>query len=476
LRAKPAGVKKATREKVLESYGNERSSSALCDDRWNIHMLTRTFGTVLFCLTAAFAQPSSEILDRAIKAELESLEALYKHLHRNPELSYHEEKTAARIAGELTSAGYAVTPRVGGLGVVGMMKNGPGPTVLVRTDLDALPVVEKTGRPYASKVRTKDELGRDVGVMHACGHDVHMTSFVGTARLLSKLKDRWRGTLVMIAQPAEERGGGAKAMLEDGLFTRFPRPDYGLALHAAGDVEAGRIGYGSGYVLANVDSVDITIRGVGGHGAWPHATKDPIVIAAQVVLGLQTIVSREIRPIDPAVVTVGSIHGGSKHNIISDQVDLQLTVRSYSQETRRKILSAIERITIGIARAAGVPKDREPVVKLANAEYTPATYNDPALVERLVPVWKQALGEDRVVEREPVTGGEDFSRYGLVEPKVPIVLFWLGTIDAERMAAAKSSGATLPSLHSPLFWPALHPTIETGVKAMTAAVLDLLKK
>jgi hippurate hydrolase len=411
-------------------------------------------------------------LDSLIEAELSSLEALYKHLHQKPELSYQEKETASRIASELKEAGYEVTEGVGGFGVVGLLKNGAGPTVMVRTDLDALPVIEKTGRPYASTVRTRDSAGKEVGVMHACGHDMHMTSFIGTARTLSKLKDRWSGTLVMIGQPAEERGGGALAMLEDGLFTRFPKPEYAIALHASAGLEAGKVGYRQGAVLANVDTVDITIRGIGGHGAWPHATKDPIVIASQVVLALQTIVSRELDPLDSAVVTVGSIHGGSKHNIISDQVDLQLTVRSYSDESRKKILDAIQRITLHIARAAGVPADREPVVKVDEKEFTPATYNTASLVDRLVPVLKSTLGSENVVEVQPVMGGEDFSQYGRTPDKIPISLFWLGTIDGQRI----SSGGPLPALHSPEYWPAIHPSIQTGVKATTAAVLELLKK
>lgn len=433
---------------------------------------------LLFALASwpALAQSLASALDAAIQPELASLEALYKHLHANPELSYHEERTAARIAQELRDAGFEVTTGVGGHGVVGVLRNGPGPVVMVRTDLDALPVVEKTGLPYASKVKTRDDAGKEVGVMHACGHDMHMTSFVGTARTLGKLKDRWSGTLVMIGQPAEERGGGALAMLKDGLYERFPRPDYALALHASGSLEAGKIGYRHGYTLANVDTVDITIRGVGGHGAWPHMTKDPVVIASQVVLALQTIVSRELSPLDTAVVTVGSIHGGSKHNIIPDQVDLQLTVRSYSEESRKKILAAIRRITVNTARAAGVPEDREPIVKIAEEEFTPATFNTASLVDRLAPIWRQFFGAGKVVEVEPVMGGEDFSRYGMTAEKVPIFIFWLGTIDAARMEQAKANGASLPALHSPEYWPAIHPTIETGVKAMTVAVLELLKK
>jgi hippurate hydrolase len=423
----------------------------------------------LWSACALFAE-SPRVPEALVAAESASLEALYIHLHRNPELSLEEKETARRIAEELRAAGFEVTTGVGGHGVVGVLRNGAGPTVMVRTDFDALPVTEKTGLPYASTVRTRDAQGREVGVMHACGHDMHMTVFVGTARLLARLKDRWRGTLVMIGQPAEELGVGAAAMLKDGLFSRFPRPDYALALHVDAELEAGKIGYREGFVFANVDSLDITIYGVGGHGAYPHLSKDPIVLAAQVILGLQTIVSREIRPLDPAVVTVGSIHGGTKHNIIPEQVDLQLTVRSFSDETRERILSSIRRITVETARAAGVPPDREPSVKLDSERFTPATYNDPALVRRLVPVWKRELGEDNVVERDPEMGGEDFSRYGRVEPKIPIVMFRLGVVDPPRMAQPK------PSLHSPLFWPALHPTIETGVRAMTAAVLELMAK
>jgi hippurate hydrolase len=430
---------------------------------------------VLAASTLPAADAQARIAELA-SAEVGSLVELYTYLHQHPELSFHEKETAAKLVSELKPLGFEVTANVGGHGFVGVMKNGSGPTVMVRTDLDALPVAENTGRAYASDVRTTDENGNDVGVMHACAHDIHMTSVIGTARLLSKLKEQWSGTLILIGQPAEERGAGAKAMIDDGLFRRFPRPDYTLGLHVDAALETGRVGYHIGYALANVDSVDITIRGVGGHGAYPHNTKDPVVLAAQVILALQTIVSREVRPIDSAVVTVGSIHGGAKHNVISDEVKLQLTVRSYTDAVRQQILDAIRRITVGIARAAGVPADREPIVKVLEEEFTPALYNNPELGTRLLPVWKRMFGEDKVVERDAEMGGEDFSRYGREEPRISIFMFRLGTIDAARMAAADKGGAPLPSLHSALFWPVPDTTVETGVKAMTAAVLELMGK
>src|SRR5574341_961337 len=351
-----------------------------------------------------------EIISRA-NQEYASLEQLYKHLHTNPELSFHEEKTSARVAEELEKTGFTITRNIGGHGVVGVLKNGNGPAVLVRTDLDALPITENTGLEYASKVRVHDDQNNEVGVMHACGHDIHMTSFIGAARLLSQLKNQWRGTLVFIGQPAEERGGGARAMLTDGLFTKFPKPDYCVAWHDASDLPAGTVGYCEGYALANVNSVDVTIRGVGGHGAYPHTTKDPIVMAAETIMALQTIVSREMKPIDPAVVTVGSIHGGAKHNIIPDEVLLQLTVRSYSDHAKEQTLKAIERICQGIAIAAGVPENRMPIVKVQD-EFTPSTYNDPALVKRMAASMQAILGADKVVAKEPVMGGEDFGEYG----------------------------------------------------------------
>jgi amidohydrolase len=416
-----------------------------------------------------------ELVQSKVSHEYSNLFELYKHLHTHPELSLHEEKTGVRIAEELKQAGFEVATKVGGHGIVGVLKNGQGPVILVRTDLDALPVKEQTGLAYASKARATDDSGNEVDLMHACGHDVHMTVFVGTARLLSQLKDKWQGTLVMIGQPAEEKGGGARSMLKDGLFTRFPRPDACVALHDKADLAAGMVGYIEGYALGNVDSVDVTIRGTGGHGAWPHKTKDPIVLAAETVLALQTIVSREIEPGQPAVVTVGSIHGGTKHNIIPDEVTLQLTLRSYTDEVRQQTINAIKRITRGLAQAAGIPEDRMPIVTLKD-EFTPATYNDPALTRRIAGALKSWLGESNVVPVKPVMGGEDFSEYGRTKDKISICMFWIGAVKREAMQEAKKTGKSLPSLHSSQFAPDPEPTIKTGVAAMTAVVLELMGK
>jgi hippurate hydrolase len=346
---------------------------------------------------------------------------------------------------------------------------------MVRTDLDALPIAEQTNLPYASKVRTKDEAGNDVGVMHACGHDVHMTVFTGVAQTLVQFKNNWKGTVVLIGQPAEERSGGAIAMLQEGLYTKFPRPDFGLALHVNSSLPAGKVGYTEGGIMASVDAVDITIRGVGGHGAIPHNTKDPIVIASQTVLALQTIVSREISPLEPAVVTVGSIHGGTQFNIIPDEVKLQLTLRSYSDEVREQTITSIKRITKGIAEAAGVPQNLLPIVKVRE-QYTPSNYNDIPLTRRLTGVFIQTLGKDNVVDTPPSMVGEDFSRYSRVEPKIPTCMFWLGAVDPKKVEESQKSGTTLPSLHSSSFAPLPEPAIKTGIKAMAAAVLELLTK
>jgi hippurate hydrolase len=419
---------------------------------------------------AGLAQRAAEVR-KLVDAEYPSLEALYKHLHSHPELSLHEATTAARLAHELKELGFEVTQKVGGTGVVGVLRNGPGPTVLVRTDMDALPVIEQTGLPYASKVHVRDKNDLDVGVMHACGHDMHMTCWVGTARVLSKLKDRWRGTLVFIGQPAEEVGAGARMMLADGLFTKFPRPDYCLALHCDSLRPHGTVAYSEGLALANVDSVDVTVKGKGGHGAAPHTTIDPVVIAARIVLDLQTLVSRETNPTDPAVVTVGSIHGGAKHNVIPAEVKMQLTVRSTKDSVRKHLLDGIKRIAEAAAMAAGAPA---PEVLVHPEEFTPALVNDPGLTRRTVAVFKEVLGPDKVQERPPVMGGEDFSRYG--KEGVPIFLYFLGTVPPERVAEAAREGKPLPSLHSDLYYPVPEPSIRTGVLTMSLAVLNLLGK
>jgi amidohydrolase len=421
--------------------------------------------------------PIHKEIHSMVEQQYDSLVQLYRHLHSNPELSYHEVRTAERLGKELESSGFQVTANFGGYGLVGVMKNGEGPTLMIRTDLDGLPVTEQTGLDYASRVRVKDDLGKEVGVMHACGHDIHMTCFVGTARLLSQMKNRWKGTLVMIGQPAEERGGGAKAMLSAGLYEKFPRPTYALALHDNAELEAGKIGLREGNVLAGTESVDLTIRGVSGHGAWAYRTKDPIVVAAQTIMALQTIVSREIPAIEPAVVTVGSIHGGTKHNIIPDEVQLQLTLRYYSDAIRMQLLQSVERIAKGTAEAAGVPKDREPIMKLVNSDSTPPTINDPELTKRVGRSIKAVLGTDNVVSVDPVMGGEDFSRFGKTSEKVPICIFWLGAVARERIQESlQEGGKPLPSLHSSLFAPVPEPTIKTGVTAMATAALDLLQK
>ena len=428
--------------------------------------------------TIAVAQTSAlpEVESRADR-EYGNLFQLYRHLHANPELSFHESKTSERLQQELRSVGFEVTGNFGGYGLVGVLRNGTGPTVMIRTDLDALPVTEQTGLEYASQVKTKDDQGNEVGVMHACGHDIHMTCFVGTARLLGKLKDQWRGTVIMIGQPAEERGGGANAMLAAGLFQKFPKPDYVLALHDAADLEAGRVGLTEGPALAGSSSVDLTVRGISGHGAWSYTTKDPIVLAAQIILGLQTIVSREMRAIDPAVVNVGSIHGGTKHNIIPDQVQLQLTIRFFSEAIRSQLLASVERIAKGMAQAAGVPPGREPIVTVREGESIGPTVNHPELTRRVSSAMARTLGTINVVKTEPVMGGEDFGYFGRTVESVPICMFWLGAMTREKIEESqKPGGKPLPSLHSNLYAPEPETTIKTGVKAMTAAALDLLGK
>jgi amidohydrolase len=438
--------------------------------------------TSLLFASGAVSQQAK--LDAALDQELSSLVSTYKALHAAPELSHHEDKTAALLASQLRGFGYDVTEHVGkypkpewqGHGIVAVMKNGAGPTVLVRADMDALPVEEQTGLPYASHVRTKNDAGVDVGVMHACGHDIHVTTLIGTAKLLGAMKDQWHGTLVLIGQPSEETIDGARAMLADGLYSRIPRPDYALALHDSSELEVGKISYTPGYSLASSTAVEVTIRGRGAHGSRPEVSKDPIVLAAEYILAIQTIVSRENSPFDPAVVTVGSIHGGTKGNIIPDDVHLQLTVRTYKEEVRQRILASLDRIAKGVALAGGVPEDRAPIVKTSETEATPATYNDPALTARDAAALQKGLGAENVIEDKPVMGSEDFGLFGLEGHQIPTLMLRVGAIDADRIANSKKTGVPLPSLHSALFWPVPEPTIRTGVKAMTLAVMELMKK
>ena len=416
--------------------------------------------------------------------ELPSLLTIYKDIHTHPELSGYEERTAALVAKELRAAGCQVTEHVGkyensklkAYGVVGVMKNGDGPTVLVRTDMDALPVEENTGLPYASKAVAKNDEGKDVHVMHACGHDAHIAIFIGMARALAKLKDQWHGTIVFVGQPAEELGIGARALLKDGLYEKFGKPNFALGFHDKADLETGRIGVTEGYMTANVDTVDVTVRGVGGHGAYPHKTKDPIVLAAEVINAWQTIISRENNPLDPIVITVGSIHGGTKSNIIPDEVKMQLTVRTYKPETRERVLAAIDRIAKGCAMAAGVPPDRAPIVTVSKDQFCPATYNNPELTKRLITVWKSSLGDENVKIVDAVMGGDDFSEYTLSDHSVPAVNFHIGSVEAAKIAEYKKAGKELPTLHSSKFAPVPEPTIRVGIIGMTTAVLDLMKK
>ncbi|MEP7013930.1 MAG: amidohydrolase [Verrucomicrobiota bacterium] len=437
-------------------------------------------GSILSAVSVLGQQTPQSLAD----AELPSLIMIYKDLHTHPELSTHEERSAGIVAKELKAAGCEVTEHVGKyekpettcFGVVGVMKNGTGPTVLVRSDLDALPVHEETGVPYASTVITKNDEGKDVSVMHACGHDIHMSTLVGTARALGKLKDKWHGTILFIGQPAEETVGGARAMLKDGLYTRWPKPDYALALHDDAEIETGKIGVTEGFAFANVDSVDVTVHGVGGHGAYPHKTKDPIVLSAEIINAWQTIASRENNPLDPVVVTVGSIHGGTKHNIISDEVKMQLTVRTYKTEVREKVLAAIERIAKQCGSAAGLPPDKLPDVHVRRDEFTRATYNNPELTKRVAGALRTALGDDKIVKKDPTMGGEDFCEYSLPDNSLPAFMFVVGAVDPAKAAESKKTGTPLPSLHSSKFAPVPEPTIRTGIVGMTSAVLELMKK
>ena len=432
---------------------------------------------LLLATAALLATPvSAATVREGVAADMPQLMSLYRELHASPELSMAEVKTAARLAPELRKLGFKVTEKVGKTGVVAVMENGAGPVLLVRADMDGLPVVEQTGLPFSSKVRATARSGVETGVMHACGHDTHMAAFIGAARRLAALKGQWSGTLVMILQPGEETGEGAKAMLDDGLYQRFPKPSAVMAFHDSAGLAAGVIGVTTGYALANVDSVDITVKGVGGHGAYPQTTKDPIVLASRIVSTLQTLVSRENNPADPAVVTVGSFQAGAKHNIISDEARLQLTVRSYTPEVRKLLLDGIRRIARGEAIASGMPDDRMPVVTVREEMFTPATFNTEKLSSRALELFTANFGSERVKKVPAVMGGEDFSRFWLADKSVESLIFWVGGVPAKQWQAANGDAAKLPSLHSPFWAPEAEAVISTAAEAMTVAAMDVLKK
>lgn len=422
--------------------------------------------TVLFFTTSNAQNPSD------INKNFPDLLKTYTYLHQNPELSFKEVKTASFLAKKMKSYGFKVTEKVGGTGIVAILKNGKGPKIMIRTDTDALPILEKTGVSYASKVRQIDIEGIERPVMHACGHDIHMSVWLGTAHYLATHKKEWKGTIMMIAQPAEERGGGSIAMLKDGLYSQFFVPDYVLALHVNSSLPAGQISYCSGYSMANVDTAKIKIVGKGGHGAYPQTTIDPIVMASQLVLDLQTIVSREVSPIEAAVVTVGSFHGGTKGSIIPTEVNLELTIRTYKDKVRDKVIEAIKRKTIAIAQSFGVSKENYPTVQFKKI-YTPALYNNPALVNKVVPELKKAFGVKNIIESDPVMGGEDFARYGKTSEKVPIFMFNLGVVNIDKYHRFKAEKKQLPSIHSDLMIPDPEPSIKTGITAMITAIKSL---
>jgi hippurate hydrolase len=427
-------------------------------------------------LTMVTAPAAADPLADQVRQDMPSLMAIYRDLHANPELSMQETRSAAKMAAEAKKLGFDVATGVGKTGVVAVMRNGPGPVLMLRADMDGLPVIEQTGLPFASKVRATSVAGVESGVMHACGHDTHMTTWIGAARRLAAMKGQWSGTLVMIAQPGEEIGVGAKAMLDDGLYTRFPKPSHVIAFHDAASLPAGTIGITPGYALANVDSVDILVKGVGGHGAYPHTTRDPIVLASRIVGALQTLVSRENDPQSPAVVTVGSFHAGAKHNIISDEATLLLTVRSYTDETRTLLLDGIRRIVRGEAIAAGLPDDRMPVVTVRDKEYTPATFNTEKLTASTEALFTERFGGGRVKRTPAVMGGEDFSRFWLADKSIESLIFWVGGVPKGQWDAAGGDQAKLPSLHSPFWAPDAEAVISTATEAMVTAAMGVLRK
>jgi hippurate hydrolase len=425
-------------------------------------------------MTAATPVTAAALSDK-IRADMPMLLALYRDIHAHPELSMEEIRTPALLAPKMRELGFQVTEHVGKTGVVAVMKNGPGPVLLLRADMDALPVKEQTGLPFASQVTGKLPDGTETPVMHACGHDTHIATWLGTARRLAAMKDQWSGTLVMILQPGEERVMGAQAMLDDGLFTRFPKPDYLLAFHDSATLPAGTIGVTRGFALANVDTVNIDVKGVGGHGAYPQNTRDPIVLASRIVTALQTLVSRENDPQQPAVVTVGSFHAGTKSNIIPDDAKLALTVRSYTPETRKLLLDGIRRIARGEAIAAGMPEDRMPTVEIEQPS-ADATFNTAEFSDHLLKLFGSHFGAGRVVETKPIMASEDFSRFWLADKSKQSVIFWVGGVPQSKWDAVKGDTLKLPALHSALWAPDADAVISTATEAMTVATLDILKK
>ncbi len=423
--------------------------------------------TALFIQFISFSQNQKDI-----NSYLPELSEAYLYLHQNPELSFLENKTATYLAKKMKNYGFQVTEKIGGTGLVAILKNGKGNKILIRTDIDGLPILEKTGVSYMSSVKQIDIEGNEQPVMHGCGHDIHMSVWLGTAKYLTEHKNEWKGTLMMIAQPAEERGGGAKAMLDDGLYNEFFTPDYALALHVNSSLPVGKIGYKPEFSMANVDMAEIKIIGKGGHGAYPHKTIDPIVMASQLVLDLQTIVSREISPTDPAVVTVGVFQGGTKANIIPSEVYLALTIRSYKDTVRNHLLKAIERKANAVAASFGVKKENYPVFKLKDT-YTPALYNNPELTDKVISAFKNSFGEENIIKTPPVMGGEDFARFGKTKAKVPIFMFSLGIVEKGKFNLYKKEGKQLPSLHSDKMIPDYKESIKNGVKAMVIAVKNL---
>ena len=419
---------------------------------------------------------SAATLNEAVRADMPLLMTVYRDMHANPELSMQEVRTPAKMAPEMRKLGFEVTDHVGKSGLVAVLRNGPGPVLMLRADMDALPVKEQTGLPFSSKAVGKLPDGTVTPVMHACGHDTHIAAWLGTARRLAASKDQWSGTLVMNLQSGEETGEGARAMLADGLYTRFPKPNYVLAFHDSAILPAGVIGLTPGYTTASVDNVDVTVRGVGGHGASPQSTKDPIVIASRIVVALQTLVSREKNPLDPAVVTVGSFQAGNKHNVIPDEAKLQLTVRTYKPDVRKLLLDGIARIARGEAIAAGVPDDRMPVVTIREDQHTPATLNSEKFANRTLELFTRHFGAQRTTVLQPFMVGEDVGRYWLNDQSVEGTLFWIGGVPQAKWDAAGGDTTKLPSLHSPFWAPDAEVVISTGTEAMTLAALDVLKK